>query len=53
MVETLSDAERKTFFAEHPAWSPVEGRDAARAEAAADAEGAAAAERAVGMACVW
>ncbi|WP_031554675.1 4a-hydroxytetrahydrobiopterin dehydratase [Parvularcula oceani] len=32
MVETLSDAERKTFFAEHPAWSPVEGRDAARAE---------------------
>ena len=31
MVEKLSDRERADFFEAHPAWRPVEGRDAAHA----------------------
>ena len=30
MVEKLSDAERDSFFADHPDWTPAEGRDAAQ-----------------------
>ena len=29
MVEKLSDAERRSFFEDHPDWSAAEGRDAA------------------------
>jgi 4a-hydroxytetrahydrobiopterin dehydratase len=30
MIARLTDADRMRFFADHPAWAPVEGRDAAR-----------------------